>query len=187
MTCHFVVGSDEYALVIAAYNALFNGAVEEDHGDVFLFCEADDVLSRVIGAGVNNVDYEKSRTLGEGCGDLLGLGCLVSVCIVVLVVESRIAEELVHSGADAGDVGIAEGVVEHRYLAVFVIGSAAAGNKTENKQACHKCSQNFFHFINLLKFLRLCRRFDNIISFIIGKRNTDFYSKGIKIYDIMNF
>ena len=48
MTCHFVIGSYEYALVIAGYNRFLNRTVEEDYRNIFRFCLVDNVLRGVV-------------------------------------------------------------------------------------------------------------------------------------------
>ena len=48
MTCHFIVGTYEYALVITAYYRFFNRTVEENYRYIFSLSLIDNVLSGIV-------------------------------------------------------------------------------------------------------------------------------------------
>ena len=136
MSCHLVIGSYEYALVVAAYYRLLNRTVKEDNGNVLCFCKINDVLRRIVRSGVNYVDYKKGRILGDCRCDLLGLGRLIVVCVVVLILYSGVGKELVHCRADARNICITVGVIEYgnftflRAVSAFGCFAVAAGSQT---------------------------------------------------------
>ena len=96
MSCHFIVCSDEYALVIHGYYIFVNASVKKDYGNVFFFCHIYYIDCCIVRACIHNI-YDKSFcTFGDGCLNLFGLCCLVAVGIVVVVVYAGVVEHFVH-------------------------------------------------------------------------------------------
>ena len=105
MTGFGSVGADEADAGVGVQDGAFltvslDGAVEEDNG----------------GAGGDHVDDQQVVAVGNGGLDLLVLGGLVVVTVEVVVGNAQAVQLCVQSGADAGNVGVGEGVVEHADL-----------------------------------------------------------------------
>ena len=119
MTGFGSVGADEADAIVGVQDGAFlavslDGAVEEDNGGAV--CQGDDLVGNVGGAGSDHVDDQQVVAVGDSGLDLLVLGGLVVVAVEVVVGNAQAVQLCVQSGADAGNVGVGEGVVEHADL-----------------------------------------------------------------------
>ena len=121
MACFGSVGADEAdgsvrvedgALVAVS----LDGTVEEDNGGAV--CHGDDLVGNVGGTGGDHVDDQQVIAVSD-CGlDGLVLRGLVAVGVEVLIGNVQRVQLCIESGADAGDVGVGIGVVEHGDLQI---------------------------------------------------------------------
>ena len=123
MACLGGVGADECDVLISVQDGsgsldavLIDCAVEEDNGHIA--GQLHDALRGVGRTGGDHVDDQQVIAVSD-CGlDGLVLRGLVAVGVEVLIGNAQRVQLCIESGADAGDVGVGIGVVEHGDLQI---------------------------------------------------------------------
>ena len=123
MACLGGVGADECDVLISVQDrsgsldaVLIDCAVEEDNGHIA--GQLHDALRGVGRTGGDHVDDQQVIAVSD-CGlDGLVLRGLVAVGVEVLIGNAQRVQLCIESGADAGDVGVGIGVVEHGDLQI---------------------------------------------------------------------
>ena len=158
------IGAHEGALLIALQHGDVEVAVKEDHGDAGGLGGVRDVLGRVGRGVLHHVHDQQVVAVGDGGVDLVQLLALVGLGVEVLVLNAQLIQLLVHRGADGGDVGVGEVVVEHADLQIGSLrgrgrgagalglgsaagaGAAAAGQKADRHGGRENQSKFLLHF-----------------------------------------
>ena len=116
MTCFGSIGADKCAFIIAVDNFVCNLAVEEDDGDARILSSVASLLCSIGRGGLNNVDYQQVCAVCDSGVDRVKLSCLIGVAVIVGVVDACAGEQLIHSVANSGYVGVGVIVIEHAYV-----------------------------------------------------------------------